>query len=77
MGAEIMAAGRAGMAEMVRCRECGRLTERAGRCPACGRSALRLLRRDEFAAWAALEEEGALTPEERRRAVMVRCGMEG
>ena len=71
-----MAAGRLGAAEMVRCRECGHVAERAARCPACRRPALRLLRRDELAAWAALGEEGALTPEERRRALAVRCGMQ-
>jgi len=44
---------------------------------ACGSRRLRSLRGDELRAWAALEGEGALTPQERCRAVMVRCGMQG
>ena len=71
-----MAAGRVGVAEMVRCRECGRVAERAARCPACRRPTLRLLRRDELAAWVALEMEKGLTPEQRCHALAVRCGMD-
>ncbi len=60
---------------MFRCVRCGQVVRGEWRC-GCGSRRLRDLRADELRAWAHLEGEGALSVEERLRAVMVRCPLE-
>ena len=57
----------------LRCLDCGTVTSGELRC-ACGSRRLRRLRPDEARAWQACR---GMSADERARAVMVRCGMEG
>ena len=58
---------------VLRCVDCGNVNRGEVPC-ACGRRRLRKLRPDEVRTWQACREMSA---DERARAVMVRCGMEG
>jgi len=56
-----------------RCTQCGEVVEGEDSCSACGSRDLRPLRPDELGQWQMLAHDRAAA---RRRAVMVRCGLD-